>query len=133
LLAMRSAILRAVAFAATGSAVIVAVQLVWALLRPKPSSWSWLEVVFLQFGLGAASMGIFGLGALIGFVAVRNHVASVREAALLGAVGALPTVMLSSVLPAEIGAVAAIATAIGFTALVAIVGGGGLRSRESHG
>ena len=78
-------------------------------------------------------MGIFGLGALIGFVAVRNHAASVREAALLGAVIAVPTMMLSSVLSAEIGAVGAIAMAVAFAAIIAVVGGGGLRSRESHG
>jgi hypothetical protein len=84
----------------------------------------------MAWGMGVitvVAMVVLGLGALVGFTTFQRSLASFREAAILGGVAAIPAFLLSIVLFNGVGMIGAIAAGVLLSALVAALGGGGLR------
>ena len=114
------------------AAVFAIAQIGFLLAHPRPFV-SPLEVLVVrQIAAVSIAAAILGGGALIGFAIARNHLASGREAMVLGAVAAIPVVLVANSVALSIGLEAAIGVAVLIAAAVAYLGGGGLRSRTSH-
>lgn len=130
---MRQALNRAVVFGLAGAAAIVIVQVALLILYPKAFT-SPIEIVVIRhFEAAAVAGSILTCGALIGFAAVGDRLASAGEAMALGAITGIPATLFANVVVGSLGNPGAIAVAAFLAAVVAYLGGGGLRSGTSQG
>ena len=91
-----------------------------------------IEIVVIRYFEAAAVAGsILTCGALVGFAAVGNRLASAREALVLGALAGIPATLLANLIAGSLGIPGAVAVSAFLAAVVAYLGGGGLRSGAS--
>ena len=130
---MRQALSRAVVFGVAGAVAVAIAQVGLDVVYPRTFT-SPIEIVLIRHFEAAVVAGfILACGALLGFAAVGNRLASAREAFVLGALAGIPATLLANVLAGSFGVPGAVAVAAFLAAVVAYLGGGGLRSGESHG
>jgi len=127
-LEIRQAIGRAVAFGVAGALALAIAQVGDHLLNPRTFT-SPTEIVIIRHFEAVAVAGlVLTLGAWIGFAAVGDRLASTRQALALGAIVGIPATLLASNLVGSLGGPAAVAVVAFLAAVVAYLGGGGLRS-----
>lgn len=119
-------IAKAIAFAAAGLGALLVAQWGYALYSrgEVPAAFA------LGMVRGSAVFAlVFGVGAVIGFGILGASSASIADAAVLGAVSAIPVALLGAGLAGSLGLPAAAGAIALSAALIAYVGGGGLRKR----
>ena len=130
---MRQAVSRAVAFGVAAAGALTIAQVGDALINPRTFN-SPVEIVIIRHFEAVAVAGlVLTLGALVGFAAVAvDRLASVRMALALGAIAGLPATLVASFLAGSLGTTGAVTVAAFLAAIVAYLGGGGLRSGAPH-
>ena len=126
---MRREILRSLVFAATGAAAVTSFQIALLVTRGGIGRIAWNHHATVEALIVAVVAAILSAGALIGFGCARHSKGSVREAAILGGVAAIPIVLAGGATTEFLGPYGAAGAAIALSAVFAFVGGGGLRRR----
>jgi hypothetical protein len=125
---LRHPLSRAVAFGVAGAAALAIAQIGDFFLNPRTLT-SPIEIVVIRHFEAVAVAGlVLTLGAWVGFAAAGERLASAKQALALGAIAGIPATLLASTFVGSLGGPGAVAVAAFLAAMVAYLGGGGLRS-----